>query len=90
MPIAHRLLGDVVAEPDQVATMRAALEAGWAHVASRFADAPPEVLSSARSALADGIIAAFRMGAKDLLPLKHSGLTALRLRYPDRFQVAAE
>jgi hypothetical protein len=90
MPNAQRLLGDVVASPDQVATMRAALEAGWAHAASRFADAPPEVLSSARTVLADGIIAAFRMGATDLLPLKHSGLTALKLRYPERFQVAAE
>jgi hypothetical protein len=90
MPHAQRRLGEVVAAPEHVATMKAALEAGWEHVAPRFADASPEVISAARTALADGIIDAFRMGATDLLPLKHSGLTALRRGHPERFHVAAE
>ena len=70
--------------------MSAALEAGSHDVAARFEDASPEVISAARASLADGVMNAFRMGATDLLPLKHSGLTALRLRYPERFQAAAE
>lgn len=90
MANARRLLKELAAGPHDVATMGAALEAGWAHVAPRFFDASPEVISGARTALADGIIDAFRMGATDLLPLKHSGLTALRQRYPEWFQVAAE
>ena len=90
MSNARRLLKELTAGPDQIASMGAALEAGWAHVAPRFLDASPEVISNARTALADGIIDAFRMGATDLLPLKHSGLTALRHRYPEWFQVAAE
>ena len=90
MPEAQRLLGEIAAEPQHVAIMGAALEAGWDHVAGRFAGAPPEVISAARTALANGIINGFRLGATDLLVLKHSGLTALRLHHPDRFQIAAE
>jgi hypothetical protein len=90
MPEAIRLLGEVVAEPQHVVIMGAALDAAWDHVAGRFADAPPDVISAARTALANGILNGFKVGATDLLVLKHSGLTALRLRYPDRFQSAAE
>ena len=91
MPEAKRLfVGEIVAEPQHVAIMGAALEAGWDQVAGRFAGAPPEVMSAARTALANGIINGFRLGATDLLVLKHSGLTALRLHHPERFQVAAE
>lgn len=90
MPEARRLLGEVIAEPQHVAIMRAALEAAWDHVSRRFAGASPEVITAARADLANGIIDGFRMGATDMLPLKHSGLDALKRRYPERFQVAAE
>jgi hypothetical protein len=90
MPEARRLLGEIFAEPQHVATMRAALEAAWDHVAGRFAGAPPEVITAARTDLATAIIAGFRMGATDMLPLKHSALDVLRRRYPERFQAAAE
>lgn len=90
MPEAKRLLGNLVAEPHHVAIMGAALEAAWVQVSERFARAAPEVITAARTDLANGIIDGFGMGATDLLVLKHSGLTALRLRYPDRFQIAAE
>ena len=90
MPDAQRLLGEIAAGPEHVAIMGAALDQGWDHVARRFAGAPPEVVSAARTALANGIINAFRLGATDLIVLKHSGLGGLRLHYPDRFQVAAE
>jgi hypothetical protein len=90
MPEAKRLLGEVVAEPQHVATMRAAPDAAWNHVAWRFVAAPPDVISGARITLANGIINGFKVGATDLLVLKHSGLTVLRQVYPDRFQSAAE
>lgn len=90
MPDARRLLGEVVAEPQDVATMKAALDAAWERVGARFSGAPPEVISAARTALASGIINGFKVGATDLLVLKHSGLNALRSLYPDRFQSAAE
>ena len=70
--------------------MGAALEAGWDHVAPRFSGAPPEVRLGARTALAKGIINGFKLGATDLIVLKHSGLTALRVGFPDYFQIAAE
>jgi hypothetical protein len=89
MPEANRLLGEVVAEPQHVATMRAALDAAWDQVAWRFAGAPPDVISAARTTLANGING-FKVGATDLLPLKHSGVTALRHVNPDRFRSAAE
>lgn len=90
MPDTQRLLGEIAAGPEHVAIMGAALDQGWDQVARRFAGAPPEVVSAARAALANGIINAFKIGATDLLVLKHSGLTALRLHYSERFQVAAE
>ena len=89
MPEAQGLLRQF-AEPQHLAIMGAALEAGWDQVAGRFAGAPPEVISAARTALANGIINGFRLGATDLLALKHSGLTALRMDFPDYFQIAAE
>ena len=85
MPEAKRMLGGVVADPQHVATMGAALDAAWAHVAGRFEDASSDVISIARTTLANGIINGFKVGATDLLVLKHSGLTALRHRFPDRF-----
>ena len=90
MPEAKRLLGDTVADPHHVAIMGAALEAGWDHIARRFSGAPPEVRSATRTALAKGIINGFKLGATDLIVLKHSGLTALRVDFPDYFQIAAE
>ena len=90
MPEAQRILREIAAGPEHVAVMGAALEEGWGHVAWRFAGAPPEVISAARTALANGIINGFRLGATDLLVLKHSGLTALRVHHPDRYQIAAE
>lgn len=90
MQEAKRLLGEVIADPQHVATMRAALDAAWDHAARRFEGASPEVISAARTTLANGIINGFRVGATDLLVLKHSGLSALRYVYPDRFQSAAE
>ena len=90
MPEAQRILREIAAGPEHAAVMGAALEEGWSHVAWRFAGTPPEVISAARTALANGIINGFRLGATDLLVLKHSGLTALRVYHPDRFQIAAE
>ena len=86
MPEAKRLFEELVAGPEHVAAMGAALEAAWDQVAGRFADAPPEVRSAARTGLAEGIINGFKLGAIDLLVLKHSGLTALRQRHPERFE----
>lgn len=90
MPEAKCPLGGVVAELHDIATMRAALEAAWDQAGGRFAGAPPEVIAAARAAISSGIINGFKAGASDLLVLKHSGLTALRMLYPDRFSKAAE
>lgn len=88
MPEARRLLDEVVAEPQHVATMSAALEEAWDQISERFADAPSEVTGIARATLANGIMRGFREGATDLLPLKHWGLAALRTRFPERFPSA--
>ena len=90
MPEAKRLIAELVAGPEHVAAMGAALEAAWDHVAERFTGAPPEVISAARTVLAKGIINGFTLGATDPLVLKHSGLTALRATHPENFQSAAE
>lgn len=88
MPEAKRLLDEVVARPQQVVTMHAALHAGWDQVAGRFAGAPQSTISDGRRALANGIINGFKGGANDVLVLKHWGLAAIRTRHPDRFQNA--
>ena len=82
-----RLVG--AADPGQVAVMKAALDEAWQQVGHRFAGTAPEIIASARNAIADGILHSFRLGATDPLPLKHGGLTALRLRHPERFQTEA-
>jgi hypothetical protein len=91
MPEAQRLIGDVVAEPQHVAAMRAALNAARERVSPRFIGASPEVIALARTDLANAIIDAFRIGATDAIVLKHSGMSALKRLHPERFeQDAAE
>jgi hypothetical protein len=84
MPTNQRFFG--AADPAQLATMKAALHEAWAQVAHRFSGSTPEVVASARNAIADGILNTFQMGATDLLPLKHGGLAALRLLHSERFR----
>jgi hypothetical protein len=84
MPDTDRLLG--VADPEQVSTMRAALEDAWAQVADRFTQGE---IAEARAALAKAILAGHQSGARDRLALKHRGLGVLKLRYPLHFETAA-
>lgn len=90
MPDAQPLLREIVAEPEHLATMKAALEEAWQQVASHFKDEPSDAIAGARTALAKAILAAYRSGAPDVLALKHYGLGALKLRYPMHFDTGPD
>src|SRR5688572_7435085 len=83
MRVAHRLTR--AADPNDLACMAHALDSAWQQVAHRFMGAPPETITLARNALAEGIVRGFNLGATDLLPLKHGGLNALKQLFPERF-----